>query len=120
MANISKITIPEGNSTATYDLRDSSAVHDTSDFSTVKLVPVTGLTAYSQTTLGVANLTSLGTVTIDETSVTKYKLDLTGIINGLTATGQTGITINRDIPANGQQVLTYVGEDPDEVLLVAQ
>lgn len=120
MANISKITIPEGNSTSTYDLKDSSAVHDNSDFSTIRLVPVTGLSAYTQTSLGASDLTSLGTVTIDGTTVNKYKLDLTGVINSLTATGQNALTANRTIPNTGQQVLTYVGEDLDEFLLVAQ
>ena len=120
MADISKITIPNGNSTSTYDLKDSNAVHDNSDFSKVNLIPVTGLSAYSQTTLGATSLTSVGTVTIDDTSVTKYKLNLTGVINGLTATGQEAVTINTTIPSGGQQVLTYVGQDPNETYVEAQ
>ena len=106
MADISKITIPDGNSTTTYNLKDNAALHEITP-STKTIIPITGLETYSSTTLGSNELTSLGTVTIDSTTVTNYKLNLTGVINSLTATGQTAATIS-GLTSSGQTVVTGI------------
>lgn len=106
MADISKITIPNGDSTSTYNLKDSAAVHGITP-STKIITPVTGLETYSSSTLGSNNLTSLGTITVDDTTITEYKLSLTGVINNLTATAQTAATIS-GLTSSGQTVVTGI------------
>lgn len=115
MADISKITIPNGNSTSTYDLKDSNAIHNGEDFKTKTITPISGLETYQASTLGATNLTSVGTVTINNASVTKYKLNLTGVLNSLTATAQTAATID-GLTNAGQEVLTGLTK---EVILYA-
>lgn len=118
MADISSITIPEGNSTTTYNIKDGSAVHTITP-STVNIIPISGLETYVTTVLGSTDLTSKGTVTLQlgtvsnnvgtnsTTTTTNYKLNLSNVIAGLTATAQTAATIS-GLTSQGQSVVTDI------------
>lgn len=97
MADISKITIPSGSGTATYNLKDVNAFHSITP-STVTIVPISCVGSYTTSVLGTTALTPVGE------SQTDFSLDLTGVLNGLSATSQTVATINNLTPS-GQVVV---------------
>ena len=119
MADISSITIPSGDSTATYNVKDSAALHGINDFSTATIVPITNLKDYQVQTLGASALSSNGSVTLvlgsvsnnvgtnSTTSKTDYKLSLAGVINSFTSTGENAASIS-GLTSQGQTVLTGI------------
>ena len=119
MADIKQITIPNGNSTATYNIKDAAALHNANDFSSTTITPISGLETYTTTLLSSSDLTSNGTVTLQlgsvsnnvgtntTTTTTDYRLNLSNVIAGLTATARTAATIS-GLTSNGQTVLTGI------------
>lgn len=119
MADIKQITIPSGNSTATYNLKDAAALHGISDFTTTTITPSTNLKAYEVQTLSDTALTSNGNVSIPTGTrmdngtplyvgqVTDYKLSLAGVINSFSSTGEDAATIS-GLTSAGQTVLTGI------------
>lgn len=91
--------------------------------STTTITPISNLETYSASTLSDNKLSSNGTTTYDhltglpvdtsqgsdpnDITKTDYKLDLGGVINGLSATAQTAATIS-GLTSAGQTVVTGI------------